>query len=64
MKPVNNETIVRQLDWPYATKRFDPEMTGRARYGTHGGRGVFAAPSTAKTSFQNPRPVLRQKRAD
>jgi nitroreductase len=24
MKPVNNETIVRQLNWRYATKRFDP----------------------------------------
>jgi len=23
MKPVNNETIVRQLNWRYATKRFD-----------------------------------------
>ena len=25
MKPVNNETIVRQLNWRYATKRFDPD---------------------------------------
>lgn len=24
MKPVNNETIVRQLNWRYATKKFDP----------------------------------------
>jgi hypothetical protein len=23
MKPVNNETIVRQLNWRYATKKFD-----------------------------------------
>src|SRR5690349_23712235 len=25
MKPVNNETIVRQLNWRYATKRFDAD---------------------------------------
>jgi len=25
MKPVNNETIVRQLNWRYATKKFDPD---------------------------------------
>jgi nitroreductase len=25
MKPVNNDTIVRQLNWRYATKRFDPD---------------------------------------
>src|SRR5688572_33046549 len=24
MKPVNNETIVRQLNWRYATKKFNP----------------------------------------
>jgi nitroreductase len=24
MKPVNNETILRQLNWRYATKKFDP----------------------------------------
>src|SRR5215218_2101765 len=24
MKPVNNETIVRQMNWRYATKKFDP----------------------------------------
>src|SRR3954468_1447672 len=24
MKPVNNETIIRQLNWRYATKKFDP----------------------------------------
>ena len=24
MKPVNNETIVKQLNWRYATKQFDP----------------------------------------
>ena len=24
MKPVNNETIVRQMNWRYAVKKFDP----------------------------------------
>ena len=24
MKPVNNETIIKQLQWRYATKQFDP----------------------------------------
>jgi nitroreductase len=27
MKPVHNETIVRQLNWRYATKKFDPART-------------------------------------
>src|SRR5687767_6898825 len=30
MKPVNNETIVRQLNWRYATKRFDPNRKVQA----------------------------------
>ena len=26
MKPVSNETVLRQLQWRYATKKFDPEQ--------------------------------------
>lgn len=30
MKPVNNETITRQLNWRYATKKFDPNRKVQA----------------------------------